>query len=272
MRAIGFAQFQRGDLAIMTVAARAFKEQFPDSHLTLGINKQGGDMIDLFRFHKYYEDIHVYSGYDNWPDEIDKEYLYNAKFDRIYSAMPKRDNESNWWMTEHQCLNACSVYGLKAPSSLQCSLTQWFDTPDYKKFIAFAPFGAWPNYPNNKSLSITRAQEIVNFILAQGFELLQLGHPDEPKLEGTVKKSLTYFENIRSMLGTRCLVTIDSGVNWVGSSYSFPTLGLYSNAYYSPKYICNIQPYNPNAIYLDAPNVNDVDIELIKEKIVELIK
>ncbi len=272
MRAIGFNQKQYGDLVISTVAARAFKQKHPNSHLTLGIHKNYHAISELFKFNEFFDDVHFYSGDENWPDEQDKKYLDLQQFDIVFNAMPKRPNESNWWQSESQVENICTIFGLQPPDNLQCSLTQWFDTPDYNKCIAFAPFGAWPHYPNNKSLSVTRAQEIVDFILSQDLGVWQLGHPNEPKLRGTIKNPLTYVENIRSMLGTRGLVTIDSGVNWVASAYSFPTLGLYSNSYYSPKYVCNIQPHNQNAMYLDAPNVNDINIELIKEKIIELIK
>ncbi len=272
-RAIGFAQGQRGDLCISTVAARAFKEQFPGAHLTLGMNKQFADMVDLFKNHEYFDDIHLYEEYDNWPSLEDINYLNNdGHFDIVFSAMPKRGNEHNWWQFEHQALNSATVYGLNPPSSLQCSLTQWFNIPDNGRYVAFSPIGGWYNYPNAKSLSIPRAQEIVDFIISLGYGVIQLGAPDEPKLNGTEKKSLTYIESVRNMLGCKMLIVPDTGLSWVASAYSMPTLGLYSNAYYSSKFIGNIQPKNPNAQYLDDPNVNDINIELIKEKIVELLK
>jgi ADP-heptose:LPS heptosyltransferase len=40
MKAIGFNQGQIGDLGMNMIACRAFKEAYPDSHLTFGINKK----------------------------------------------------------------------------------------------------------------------------------------------------------------------------------------------------------------------------------------
>ncbi len=271
MKAIGLTQGLRGDLVISTVAARAFKERFPDSKLVLGMHKDFADMAPLFFQHESFDNIHFYDGYDNWPSEIDKEYLGKAKYDIVFNAMaPHLDNE--WWRQRHQTEENCHMHYLPIPKNIQCALNPWFSVPDNKKFVAFSPIGGFYNYPNAKSLSLERAQEIVDFILDAGLQVWQIGHKDEPRLEGVTKKDLSYFDSVKNLLGCKAFITVDTGLCWLSSAYSFPTLGLYSNSYYSPQYIKNIQPIQPNAQYLDAPNVNNIDIELIKQKIIELVK
>lgn len=269
MKAIGMQNGIRGDLIISTVVARSFKERFPDSKLIMGLHKDFADMVPLFFQHESYDNFHLYDGYDNWPNEIDKKYLSKAKYDIVFNAMaPHLDNA--WWKSWHQTEENCHMHYLPIPKNIQCSLNPWFDISDNKKFVALSPIGGWYNFPNTKSLSIPRAQEIVNFILSLGLGVIQLGHPDEPKLDGTTKKNLTYFDSVKNLLSCKAFITVDTGLTWVASAYSFPTLGLYSNSYYSSSYIKNIQPINNKAIYLDAPNVNDIDIELIKASIRQL--
>lgn len=273
LRAIGFQQGQRGDIILATVAARAFKEQYPEARLTLGLNRQYEDMLPMFGAHRYYDDYHVWQEYANWPGGEDDLFLAKNQFDFVYHAMPRRRNEATWWKDEHQAANACSIYGLTPPKDLQCSLTKWFDAPDYSSYIGFQPFGGWQDWPNKKSFSVERANAVVAAIKALGFNVLQFGGPDEPLLDGATKlngKFNTYFDSMKAMLGCRALVTVDTGRVWAASAYSFPTLGLYSTSYYGPQYISSIQPINPNAIYESAPLVNDIPLDLIAARIKEL--
>lgn len=270
MRAIGFHQGQRGDIIISTVAARAFKEQYPDARLTLGINRQYEDMLPLFGKHKYFDDYHVYQAYSEWPGGEDNLFLAKNQFDIVYHAMPQRSNEADWWKTEHQAANACSIYGLTPPKNLQCNLAKWFDVPSYSSYIGFQPFGGWQDWPNKKSFSLARAQETVNLIISLGFKVLQFGGSEEPSLEGAERFNGTYFESMKAMVGCRALVSVDTGRIWAASAYSVPTLGLYANGYYGHQYISSIQPVNPNAIYLDEETVDQIPLEMIVARIKNL--
>jgi ADP-heptose:LPS heptosyltransferase len=272
MRAIGFMQGQFGDLILSTVAARAHKIKYPDSRLTLGLNKRFEAILPLFGAHVSFDDYHIYQEYSNWPGGEDNLFLAKNQFDIVYHAMPTRANEATWWKTEHQAANVCSVYDLIPPPNLQCDLTKWFDVPDNSEYVAFQPFGGFPDWPNKKSFSIERANQIVYLIKTAGYKVLQIGGPGEPLLEGAEKKDLSYFESVKNMLGCRAFVTVDTGLNWVASAYSMPTLGLYSNQYYGREFIKAIQPVNPNAIYLDEVTVNDITLDAVLLSLKELLK
>lgn len=271
-RAIGFNAGQRGDIIIGTVAARAHKEKYPDSRLTLGIHNQYQDMLPLFGNHKFYDDYHLWHTYSGWPGGEDNLFLAQQQFDIVYHAMPTRQNEADWWKTEHQAQNVCSIYGLSYPSNLQCSLERWFDVPDNSGYVAFAPFGGFQDWPNKKSFTLEKANQVVAIINNLGYKVIQIGGPDEPKLHNCEKRNLSYFDSVKNILGCKCFITVDSGMNWVMSAYSFPTLGFYSNSYYSKDYIKNIQPINPNAIYVDETLVVNITLAEIESYIKKIIQ
>jgi ADP-heptose:LPS heptosyltransferase len=270
-RAIGMAQGQYGDLVISTVPARSFKQHYPGATLTLGLNKRYAAILPLFANHEHYDDIHLYDAYDNWPSPLDQAYLGRARYDAVFDPMPKRANEAIWWRTEHQAQNACTVYGLPTPTDgLHCQLTQWFDLDIRRDTIAFAPFAGFYNPGNDKRLSESRAQEVVNLIRKLGYKVLQLGGPDEPRLDGAIPCHAGYFESIKQMLGCKMVVHTDSGCGWAASAYGFPQVGLYSNQYYSRDFVKHIQPISPNAIYLDEAKANQIELGAIEAAIKRL--
>lgn len=271
-RAIGFNAGMRGDIILGTVAARAFKEQYPDHRLTLGLHKQYEDMLPLFQGHPHFSDYHLWYEYANWPGGEDNLFLAKNQFDIVYHAMPSRGAaEASWWRTESQPENVCAIYGLTPPANLQCCLTKWFDSPPNQKYVAFQPYGGFQDWPNKKSFSVERGNEVVKIIKALGFKVLQIGGPGEPLLDGAEKRPLTYFESVKQIAGCRAFVTVDSGLNWVMSAYSTPTLGLYANGYYGRAHIKSIQPVNPNAIYLDEVLVNDIPLDQIAASLKEIV-
>lgn len=273
MKAIGFNLGQRGDLAINTCAARVYKELFPNSKLIMGVHSNYSDMLPLFENHDYFDGFHIYESYNDWPNKTDSDYLKSENYDIVFNGMPKNTSFS-WFTYAHQTQEVCLMHGLRPPNNLQCSLNQWFPSIKHQKTIAFAPFGGWYNKNNTKKLSFEFAQIIVNEILKFGYQILQIGGSDEPKLENAIKLDCCYFDTIKHVLGCDCLIHSDTGIGWVISAYSFPQLGLYSNDYYvrnGVNYIRSIQPVNPNSIYLDENNVNQIKIEKILENLKKLL-
>ncbi len=271
MRIAGFNHGKLGDQLISWPTFCALKAAQPDLEIVMTINKQYEAIIPLFQNQSEIVDFFITDSYENFPSAKDIEKFNIFQLDKMFNPMqPHRDEQ--WFLHRHQTEEVAHMHGLDIKIDKQIRLNKWFLSPDYKDYVCFAPFGGWPDYPNPKSLTVPHAQEIVDFIYKLGLKVWQFGHPDEPKLEKTERKPLTYFQNISSMLGTKALVAIDSGVNWAASAYSHPTLGLYSNSYYTRQFVGNIQPLNSNSLYLDAPNVNDINIELIKAKIIELVK
>jgi hypothetical protein len=268
-KAIGFHLGQRGDIVISSLCAKAFKESdtFKDYHLTLGIGPQYMDMLPLFYQHPYFDNFHIYNSYDNWPNNEDSNYLKNQKYDFIFNGKPEH-LDPYWWKTKHLTEETCEMVGLKPPNNLQCVLNKWFSLDNkYKDCIAFAPFAGFYNKNSPKKLSLENATKLVSLLNKSGYlNIIQLGGLDEPTVLGCHKINADYFTAIRIMLSCKYLLHTDTGVSWIASAHSLPCLGLYSNCDYHSR-IISLQPINPNAIYLDNVNVNNIHPELILEKL-----
>lgn len=269
MRAIGFFNGLLGDQVISTVAARIFKQLNPGSHLTLGINQRYAQIAPLFYQHPYYDTIHLYSAYDDWPDDADKAYLAAAKYDKVFNAMPQHTRE-DWFLYLHQTQEACVMHGLPYPKDLancQCVLTPWwqYDITPRKDYVAISPIGAfYQNYPNVKSYTPAQVATIVNHIKSLGYGVLQIRGPGEPQFDGceVLAGSPSYLESVKAITACKALITVDTSINWTMSSFSFPVMSCYARQHYGDG-LKSIQPVNPNAVYLDGQSMSDITDEQI---------
>lgn len=263
-RAIGFNLGLRGDLAMTTVAARSFKENFPNSHLTLGLNKTFKDLLPLFHDHPYYDSFHVYESYENWPNYNDAEYLKSAKYDMIFHGMPQHRDQ--WWNFRHQYAEAAHMVGLPIPKNINPILTKWFDI-DYKKdTVAISPFGGNGSV-NDKMMSVELAQSIVDWLAKNGFKVIHLGADNEPVIKGALKIKCSYFDSVRIMLGCRALIHCDTGMGHFAGAYNHPSIGLYAYRYYGKEFVKNIQPLHKNFFAIESEKMIDYNIENIEDKL-----
>ena len=183
-KAIGFNAGQYGDLIISTAAAKVFKERFPDSELTLGISKNFSEISPLFYNHLYFDNIHIWEGYNNWPSDIDKKYLEFKKYDIDFNAMPQH-TRNDWYNYHHFTQVICLSHGFEPTENLQCNLTKWFDTiPGYENYIALSVF---PGYgaSNGRTFSVEKLNELVDNIHKLGYKTILIGTDKEPKLNNT---------------------------------------------------------------------------------------
>ena len=274
MKNILLNQGQAGDLCINTVAAQIFKSKWPDEILVMSINKKWVDLAPLFYNHPYIDGIHVWEGYDNWPSEKDKDFIRN-NFEKVRVASPMMPHTSNgWWKKFHQTTECVIMNGIKNESEMKdysngfsCYLEKWFDVEYYHKWVAFAPFAGWYNQNNDKMLTVEKANEIVGQILKLGYCVFQIGGPNEPQLNGTIRVNQSYFESVKMVLGCEALVHTDTGMGWYASAYSHPQLGLYSHAYYGEDRVRAIQPINRNGKFLSARNVGEIDVEMVVDSL-----
>lgn len=261
VRAIGFNLGLRGDLAMTTVAARSFKEQFPKSHLTLGVNKNFKDLLPLFYDHPYYDSFHVYESYDDWPNQNDKEYLMASKYDIVFHGMPKHTDD--WWILRHQYAEAAKMVGLPIPDNINPILTKWFNVVDYSDTIAISPFGGNGSI-NGKMMSFELAQSIVTWLVKSGWKVIHLGAPNEPSIEGSFRVNCSYFDSVKIMLGCKALIHCDTGMGHFAGAYNHKSIGLYAYEYFSKNFIKNIQPLHSNFTAINRKNMFDHNIDLLE--------
>ncbi len=272
MKIIHFNQGQAGDLCINTVAARQYKECNPEDTIIMSVNKKYIDLLPLFYNHPHIDGFHVWDGYDIATTKDTEWLARNGKNIVLKTPMPQH-TQNEWWKYYHQGHECCLMNGVNILHSqdFSCYLEKWFNVPKYNNTIAFAPFAGWYNQNNDKKLTQQKAQEIVNLLTKEGYSIIQIGGHNEPILANAIKYNTSYFDSMKNILGCELLITTDTWCSWYSSAYKFPTLGLYSNSYYTVSFIKNIQPINPNAIYLDANNVNNIPNELIIDKIKAMI-
>ncbi len=260
----------RGDLAL-NVPAIEFLSQHTSYVIDMPVHKQFADMLPLFANHSAFNPV-VIDGYDTFPTERDKTLIKMRGYTRVFDPMlPHRDE---WWQFRHQTSAVLWDYvNVELPLDCQqINLVQWFDVEKRGNWVAFAPFAGWSHErKNDKMLLVEKAQEIVSELIVRGYQVLQLGGSDEPRLEHTTFIASSYFESVRNMLGCKMLLTTDTGITWVASGYKFPTVALYGHRYYGSDKVGNIQPRNPNALYLDSKTVNEIPLDIIMQTVDTLL-
>lgn len=270
MRAIGFNQGQLGDLVINTIVCRAFKEKFPNSHLTFGLNKKYESMAPIFLRNKLIDNIHIWDGYDDWPTQKDQRYIDKQNFDVVFNPMAKVI-DNLWYTKHHHSIEFCRMHSLHPPSNLQVSLTPWF--PKLKRFENCIAFTCFTSGGEIRNIPVELAKLIVDYIHQLGFDTVQLGlksHPDIQTKFGITGGSI--FEDVQIAYSCKMLFTADTGMNYVMSGYSQKVLGLYATSSWPIKApIIHRIPVNPNAKYLEADNILDINIDLIFSSIKQML-
>lgn len=254
----------RGDLAINIPAIEYLKSRYPDAQIDMPIHKRFADMLPLFANQFAFNPV-ILDGYDDFPTAKDQEFFALREYDhRFHPMQPHRIDR--WHDKMHQTSAVAYDYlGMTlSESAQQINLYRWFDVTPLKRTVFFAPFAGFESNPfNDKMLTVSRAQAIVDYIVGLGYHVAHMGGPGEPFLWNVSLMRGGYFESVREMLGSSLLLHTDTGAGWVASGYKHPQLGLYGHRYYGADKVCNIQPRNPNATYLDAPNVNEIPLETI---------
>ena len=265
MKAIGACAGQVGDIIMGTVFARAHKQKYPESHLVCGIADKYGFTAPLLEENEFYDSVHIWDGYNDWPTASDRLHIAQSEYDIVYNAMPQH-TEPFWYLHRHQTAEMCLMHGLEPPENLQASLS--VNGERENNIIALSLFGVTRG--EEKSCSVEQGKQIVELIRKLGYKPVQIGLVDEPSicedrflstLQGTaefVKKSAA-------------LITIDTAMAWIASGFSHPTIGLYSYKYYPMATTAkNWMPVNPNAIYLESNSVSNIISEKIEAAIKQL--
>lgn len=271
----------RGDLCINLPAIQWLHRHDPDWIVDMPIHRPLADMAPLFFNLPYLNSTIITEAHDGFPSSRDLDLLRHRAYDLVGNPMqPHADDR--WHQRIHQTAVVLEDY-FQQPlprDEQQIELVRWFDpittsTHFYSKgkMLAFAPFAGYAsNKTNDKMVSVARAQEIVNYVLSKGYGIVQLGGSDEPRLNGATQlEGVDYFYSVRVMLGCKALIHTDTGMGWVASGYKHPQLGLYGHRYYGVDHVDNIQPRNPNAMFLDAPTVADIPLDKITQAIDNLL-
>lgn len=268
---LGLLHGQIGDQFIQLPLVKHIKGQNKNIEYTANINKKYVICMEtLANTADYIDNYYVSDDYESFPNEVDKENLDKLGFNQVFNPMSRHNNE-NWFRERHQTSEIFDMFGFKFdPNGYQIDLNYPKDQIFKKsKWIAFAPNAGYYNPNNSKKLSESKSLEICDSLSKLGYKILQIGGSDEPIIDhkNVYKLNGSYYDSVLAILSCDLYIGTDTGMTWCISGFKFPTLGLYSDSYYSKDFIKNIQPINPNSIYLSENNVNEISNDLIIEQI-----
>lgn len=272
MNTIGFLGGCAGDICMGAVAAKHYKRMYPHSTVRLAVSKKYDYMIPIMRLCPHFDFKNppiIWEGYDDFPTCNDGvRIVAGLSGYKIFSPNAKHI-QNDWYLYRHQTEEILHMYGLYNPD-LKIDTQIEFCIPEgyaqsNPKTIALSLFGETRGH--QKNISIDKGKRLVKMIEGMGYETLQLGLASEPLLGGE-RFSGTMEESFKQMLGCDLLITVDTAMAWAASGTKKKVVGLYGWGYYpGAKSSHNWQPTNPNAVYLEEYNCNQISDDRIEEAI-----
>ena len=261
--AIGFNSGQIGDLVIMTVAARAFKEQFPNAKLTFAVADKYKDILPLFAENPNIDCLHVWEGYDHeWPSKLDKEYMEFRKFDHVFNPLCGHTRQ-DWYNFHHYGEEACLRHGLQRASHLSYELIKWFPRLDgCEKYITLSLFPS-KGSQLDKTMPIPECEKLCIGLKAMGYTPIQLGGKFEVKLENAIAPNFSILEAAQILTSSALHITADTGFASIAAGYKHKTLGFYGRNYPDMVDCFSHLPPNTNATYIKNKNPQSLTAEEI---------
>lgn len=262
MRIIGNPAGQFGDLVISTVLAQTIKTIHPNCEYTFALSQKYSAIAFLFEKHPFIDKIHIWDTfYEPWPNEVDQKFLMEEKYDHILPTFPQHKDE--WYKHRHIAQEILNMYGFNfedVPYKVILN-KEALDREKRPRCVAMSVFGSYGREVN-KSLSPEKANQIAKHLFELGYTVYHLGGEGEPTIHYAQKTGKDFKDSVQIMESCDFLITVDTAMSWIASGYDQPVLGLYSDPY---GYNCqkNLQPLNPNAIYLNAKTCDEISWQSI---------
>lgn len=261
IKAIGFLGGQYGDAVLTTVACRAFKEQFPDSHLTFALSEKYQNILPLFFNHPHIDDYHLWEGYDRtWPTIMDREYMYFRAFNKVFNPMSGHSRH-DWYNFHTYGEEACLRFGLTPPKDLSYELVRWFPTyTGYSKVVTLTLFPSG-GQQLDKTMPLAQCENLCVILKKMGYQPVQLGGKFEVRLQNAQAPHFSIFEATKLMLSSAFHITADTAFSSIAAGYKHPTVGFYGLNYPDMKDCFSHLPPNPNALYIKNKNPQQTTAE-----------
>lgn len=248
--AIGLNGGQVGDSVVMTVAMRAFKEQYPDASFTFAIAERYKDVLPLFVEHPHIDSFHVWEGYDAaWPTRADRDYIAFRGFDHVFNPMAGH-SRPDWYNHHHYGEEACIRHGLRPPSDLSYELVKWFPRlPGHERTVTLSLFPS-KGGQLDKTMPIDQCEALCVDLKRLGYNPVQLGGRFEVKLANAVSPDLSILEAAQLLTSSRLHITADTAFSSIAAGYHHPTLGFYGINYRDMSDVWSHLPPNRNGHYI----------------------
>jgi hypothetical protein len=254
---------QIGDIIMFTATARRIKEIFPNSTITFAVSKQyreAGELVAglpyvdrLFVTEHYYDlrkDITYGPWHYGWPCDYrgEDEIAEQRNHDIVLETRPQH-RRMPWWEFDHQVAELAHEVGVPGPIDLR---TEIAIPPNTMIPADAAGRIILHNDPNIDSTKAWSWEAVADLVQAVGPKNVVLLGNAGPEVAGVIdlRGKTTLSEAAAVIQACKCYVGIDSGLMWIAGSLQVPVVGLYGTSYI-PAYQ-NIQPANPNAVYLQV--------------------
>ena len=278
---IGFNQGQYGDLFISLTACRVLKRTFPDCFLIYSVNRKYSDCIEILKLSEDIDDFAIWEGYDDYPLDSDKQYLKyilgylrDAGFEKFHQFNPMQEHTildwPNYW---HQTEEACVMYKLPRPTDSEMDFKLRKPNLEQEETITICTGRRKEKdgLINTKALTIEIIESVKNFAEKNNLTLIQIGADEEEGIDGVEKFKGSYSESVLKVLKSKLLVSCDTGMIWVSSAFSHPTVGLYDLSYYKFAKSCgNWTPKNKNQKTFYADLMKNIDLQELEESLTNI--
>jgi ADP-heptose:LPS heptosyltransferase len=248
--AIGFCGGQIGDAIVMTVAIRAFKQQYPHARFTFALAEKYKDVMPLFYQHELIDDYHVWDGWDaTWPSVADRMYCYFRGFNHVYNALAPH-SRPDWYNHHTYGEEACLRFGLPVPDDRSYHLNRWFPLWDgYKRTVTLSLFPSAGQV--HKTMPVEECEQLCVALKGLGYQPVQLGGKYEyVKLKNALAPHLSILEATKLMLSSALHITADTAFSSIAAAYKHPVVGFYGINYPDMTDCFSHLPPNPNALYI----------------------
>ena len=268
----GFNQGQYGDIFIGLTAARVLKRADPNCRFLLSINKKYQDCKEIFKFSKDIDDIIIWDTYNDFPQKVDHKNIKRLQglyedF-QLFNPMPQHTVD-DWYNHLHQTEEFCLMHNLPLPTEEEMDFNL-VRPPNIERssYVCVCPA---TSFGQNKNLTPEIINEVKTFCRDRKLDLIQIGGPNDPLIDGAEKFEGSFYESILKALGSKFLVAADTGMIWAISAFSHPTIGFYSyNFYPNAKSSINWQPKNRNQISLESDFIKNIDMKSLANALEKL--
>jgi ADP-heptose:LPS heptosyltransferase len=274
-----------GDCIMALPMLNYIERLYPNSYKIWPILRKCSQAAPLFFNNPWIDKIHI-SDLDEGFGECDK-ILFDS-CDLKLNVRPQHKFE-NWHNVNSMCLETWLMGGLPEhayhllPEEEKIpTLYKWFNTEKREKTIAIHCFAGYGR-DNQRSPSIEWWEKMICLLWDSGYEVIRLGHPNEPDFFGktldwklgTIRKN-SFIEQIQLSLGCSAYIGTDSGFSLAMGAYSHPQISLITNwnVNHTENPFC-LQPLNKNNISLfnefKEGGCSGINQELALEKLKLLI-
>lgn len=264
---------QYGDILMQEPGLRKFIKDNPDTKIVIALAEKYKEVMPLF--YDYHENVIGYKAWeayvDDWPSESDLEYIKEQKFDAMFPPCKPTHDQLDWAKHRHITKETALMMGLDTDST-KINLKIPKEVVKEPKTACIHLFSSkWPG--GIRSISPQKQSLIVEHLKKRGYKVYQISSPNQPHIDGTIFPKGTYYDACVRVLSSDLLVSVDSGMPWVTSACNHPTVVLFSSGYDPNTHTTRSWwPTNPNGIYFESYQAENISIYKIRDAIDELTR